>query len=94
MIEGEGKLTQGGELFPISKGANFILPAETNDFTIEGTCELTPLDYKPPNFKNLLSLFIGEPDYFFTIKKLNGLLLKTVKLFICETRLIRMFLLS
>ncbi|MCU4670356.1 MULTISPECIES: mannose-6-phosphate isomerase, class I [Bacillus] len=40
VIEGEGKLTQGGELFPISKGANFILPAETNDFTIEGTCEL------------------------------------------------------
>lgn len=54
----------------------------------------TPLAYKPPNFINLLSLFIGEPDYFFTIKKLNGLLLKTVKLFICETRLVRMFLLS
>ncbi|KYC72760.1 hypothetical protein CHCC20441_1857 [Bacillus licheniformis] len=41
----------------------------------------------------MLSLFIGEPDYFFTIKKLNGLFLQTVKLFICVTRLVHMFLL-
>lgn len=40
VIKGDAKLIQDGEAYGIKKGTNFILPAETNDFTIEGSCEL------------------------------------------------------
>ncbi|MDQ0818612.1 mannose-6-phosphate isomerase [Bacillus pumilus] len=40
VIDGEGALTHDGHTYPLSKGAHFILPAETGSFSIEGTCEL------------------------------------------------------
>ncbi|MDA1476609.1 mannose-6-phosphate isomerase, class I [Bacillus changyiensis] len=40
VIEGEAKLIQGDTTFSIQKGTNFILPAEANDFKLEGKCEL------------------------------------------------------
>lgn len=40
VINGEGSLEHNGHTYPLPKGAHFILPAETGNFTIEGSCEL------------------------------------------------------
>ncbi|RLQ94893.1 mannose-6-phosphate isomerase, class I [Falsibacillus albus] len=40
IIKGEGKLTVGGEEYGLNKGDHFVIPAETDEFSIEGGLEL------------------------------------------------------
>ncbi|ALC82543.1 MULTISPECIES: mannose-6-phosphate isomerase, class I [Bacillus] len=40
VIAGEAALLHEGVSYPLKKGSHFILPAETGDFQIEGTCTI------------------------------------------------------